>query len=303
MSDGIENTEQQGIASDSYAADSESLEAVRVQAKSELNDDISPQSLSGQQYVYALGRVEPRFPSLSVEKEFAQVTRDSETSGLTDRQATHSLLSDPANRYLARELCWVFTIEGLETYILFPRDSADLDLLINAVRPNPRATDIDVVVGMRGPLAPPDACDGLMVPVVIVDQLYSFDVDSLMGSLPRPDDADEEQFSSAAEDLLARVMRTADNAGATDIQRALNYLVVRYPGIYHRAARCFQEDKALNAVNVQPSRLSGPRKIVDVVFSYTHRETDVTEKYFVRVDVTEKFPFLVTKLSPYFDLS
>ena len=31
---------------------------------------------------------------------------------------------------------------------------------------------------------------------------------------------------------------------------------------------------------------------------YTNRETDVTEKFFVRVDVTEEFPFLHTKLSP-----
>jgi hypothetical protein len=37
-------------------------------------------------YVYAIGRIEPRFPSLSVEKEFAQATARSETKGLTDRQ-------------------------------------------------------------------------------------------------------------------------------------------------------------------------------------------------------------------------
>ena len=43
------------------------------------------------------------------------------------------------------------------------------------------------------------------------------------------------------------------------------------------------------------------RNVVDVVFSFTHRETDVTEKYFVRVDVTEEFPFLVSKLAPYFE--
>ena len=32
-------------------------------------------------------------------------------------------------------------------------------------------------------------------------------------------------------------------------------------------------------------------------------ETDVVEKYFTRVDVTEEFPFLVTKLSPYYALA
>ncbi|MDI9416209.1 MAG: hypothetical protein WBI09_11175, partial [Methanothrix sp.] len=54
-------------------------------------------------------------------------------------------------------------------------------------------------------------------------------------------------------------------------------------------------------VEARPSRLSGARKIVSVIFSYTNRETDVTEKFFVRVDVSEKFPFLVTKMAPYYD--
>jgi hypothetical protein len=54
-------------------------------------------------------------------------------------------------------------------------------------------------------------------------------------------------------------------------------------------------------VEVRPSRLSGARTVMDVVFSYTDRRTDVTDKYFVRVDVTEEFPFLVTKLSPFYE--
>jgi hypothetical protein len=47
--------------------------------------------------------------------------------------------------------------------------------------------------------------------------------------------------------------------------------------------------------------LSSTRKILKVVFSYTNRNTDFTEKFFVRVDATEEFPFLVTKMSPYYD--
>jgi hypothetical protein len=49
--------------------------------------------------------------------------------------------------------------------------------------------------------------------------------------------------------------------------------------------------------------VGGARKIVDVVFSYTDRHTDVTEKYSVRVDVEEEFPFLVGRLSPYYEHS
>jgi len=63
----------------------------------------------------------------------------------------------------------------------------------------------------------------------------------------------------------------------------------------------FEENRSLSAVDVQPSRLGGLRSIVDVVFSFADRATDVTEKFFVRVDVTDEFPFLMTKLSPYYD--
>ena len=54
----------------------------------------------------------------------------------------------------------------------------------------------------------------------------------------------------------------------------------------------------LTGVEVRSSPLSSTRKIVDVVFAYTNRNTNFTEKFCVRVDVTEEFPFLVTKLSP-----
>lgn len=256
-------------------------------------------------YVFALGTVEPRFPSLAVEKEFAQATgRSEDTAGLSDREALHSVLSDRYNRYLVRQLCFVLTIEGIETYILQPRDPADFELLIEAVRPTPRPTDVDVVIGLRGPMAPPEACNGLMVPVVGFDQIYSFDVDSFIGSIPRPEsipEDEEERFRSAAEELFYRTMQLADNAGTTAEHRALNYLAVRYDRIYALTAEQYGRDFSLSEVEVRPSRLSGTRNIVDVVFSYTNRNTDVTEKYFVRVDVTEEFPFLVSRMSPFYE--
>ena len=88
---------------------------------------------------------------------------------------------------------------------------------------------------------------------------------------------------------------------ATDEHRAVNYLAVRDPEIHARAAEQFQRGESLSAVEVRASPLSGTRKIVDVIYSYTNRSTDATEKWSVRVDVTEEFPFLVSKLSPYFD--
>jgi hypothetical protein len=284
-------------------------------------------------FILALGRVQPRFPSLALEKEFAQATGRAETAGLTDPQVLQSILADRTNRYLTRQMCWVFTIEGLETYILIPRDPGDFELLIEAVRAEPHPTDIDVIIGMRGPNASPEVCSGLMVPVVLFDQLYSFDRDELIDAIPRPEMAEEEepaqparrrgrqrregaapeneegaageeaerQFRAMAGELLDRIMQIADNAGATDEHRALNYLAVRYPAIYARTAEANRAEFSMTGVDVRPSRLSGIRKVVDVIFSYTHRRTNMTEKYFVRVDVTEEFPFLVTPLSPFYE--
>jgi len=180
-------------------------------------------SVTTSAYVYALGRIEPRFPSPAVEKEFAQATGRAETAGLTDRQAVHQVLSQRQNRYLARQLCWVLTIEGLETYLLVPRDPADLELLIEAVRPTPSPGDVDVAIGTRGPIAPPQMCNGLMVPIVAFDQIYSFDRDALIKSIPKPEKIAAKEFAAAAGELLDRIMQMADNAGGTDEHRALNY--------------------------------------------------------------------------------
>src|SRR5947209_9746762 len=96
-------------------------------------------------------------------------------------------------------------------------------------------------------------------------------------------------------------MQMTDNAGATDEHRALNYLAVRYHTIYAKAADEFAGNSSLTAVNVRPLTVASTRKVLDVIFSYTNRNTDVVEKFFVRVDASDEFPFLVRKLSPYYD--
>jgi hypothetical protein len=252
-------------------------------------------------WLYAIGNIEARLPSLSLEKEFAQATGRDNTSGLTDRQVFQAVLSKPENRYLARQCCYIMMIGGLDTYILVPREYSDISLLVGAIRPNPSPLDLDVVIGTKGPIAPPQKCNGLLLPIVVFDQLYSFDRDSLIKSIPRPEKTPAKEFETVAVEVFDRVLQIADNAGATDEHRALNYLAVRYPAIYAKAAEFFGQNHSLSAVDVQGSPLSGARNVLDVIFCYTNRNTDVVEKCFVRVDVTDEFPFLVTKLSPYYD--
>lgn len=252
-------------------------------------------------YVYAIGAVEARFPNLAAEKEFAQAAGRADTNGKTDRQVFHDVLSRRENRYLVRQLCWVLTIQGLETYLLQPVDPMDTDLLVEALRTAHAPGDIDVAIGVRGPIASPDMCNGLMAPIVTFDQIYSFDRDSLIRAIPKPENMPAEQFAPATEELFDRILGITDNAGATDEHRVLNYLAMRYPGIYTKTAEQFARGFSLTGVEVRIASLSGIRNMADAIFSYTNRNTDFTEKFVVRVDVTEEFPFLVSKIGPYYN--
>ncbi|HYD80378.1 MAG TPA: hypothetical protein VEC06_11260 [Paucimonas sp.] len=252
-------------------------------------------------HVYALGRIEMRFPRAAVEKEFAQAIGLAETAGLSDMQARHRVLAKRENRYLVRKLAWVFSIQGLDTYLLQPRDAADYDLLVEAVRPQPDAKDIDVVLGVRGPIAPPEWGSALALPIVFFDQLYSFHSDELIAAIPRPERISADDFAPAASELFWRIMQLTDNAGATDEHRALNYLAMRYPDLYGAVAEAHADNRSLSAVDVRLSPMSGARRIVDVIFCFTERRYGTTTKSFVRVDVSEEFPFLASKLAPYYD--
>jgi hypothetical protein len=65
-----------------------------------------------------------------------------------------------------------------------------------------------------------------------LDQIYSFDRATLIENIPLPEDVKgkrAEDFRVSAGEMFDRAMQVADNAGATDEHRALNYLAVRYP--------------------------------------------------------------------------
>jgi hypothetical protein len=250
-------------------------------------------------YVYVLGQIEARFPNRSIEKEYVQILERSKSANFEHQQAFYSVLSQPENRYLARKLSWILTMEGVPIYILLPTGPEDLNILLEAIRPPACPLDRQVVVGRKGPVAPPEMC-GLEVPMVLVDHLYSLEYNDFIKSI-RSESVTDEKFKAIARETFLRMMQLADNIGSTDKHRALNYLSVRYPAIYVKAAEELERNFLLTSVNAIFSRLSDNRKIVSVIQSFTNKETGAVEKYFVRVDLTEEFPFIVTKMAPYYD--
>jgi hypothetical protein len=252
------------------------------------------------QYVYALGTIQCQFPSYEVEKEYAQATGRAETAGLTDRAAAQAVLSQRENLYLVRELCWVFSIEGVETYILRPSESVDWPLLIESLRPRPSPMDLDVIIGVRGPPAP-EMYGGLTLPIVVFHQIFSFDRKSLIDRIPPPKEISSEDFPATVEELFDKIMQIADQPGSTDAGRALTYVALRDPIIYAQTAKSFAANFSLTSVEVRPSALSVVKKLVQVIFRYTHRASGFQESYSLVVNVTGEWPSLEKKLSPYYD--
>ncbi|MBT9316584.1 cyanobactin maturation protease PatG family protein [Leptothoe spongobia] len=267
------------------------------------------------QYVYAVGTVVPRFPNMSLEKEYKQaVVQDADTEGQSTRmwEIQYSVLNKPENRYIARDLCWVFSIQNVDTYILEPKTNDELQQLINML---PHSTSqgssepsneeqVDVVIGDLGPIAPPEKCNGLQLPIVILNNTYSFTVQEFLSNLRQAIDSQRSE-----DDLLRYVfkllMQLADNVGNLDEHRAVNYVALRYHEVYKQTIEQYQQDPphVLDGVNVQMSRLnaSGTRRIVEVIFTYRNDQTDVKTRFYASVDVGGMFPFLVDALQPYYE--
>jgi hypothetical protein len=263
-------------------------------------------------YVFAIGSIEARFPSKDVEKEFLQAVTDGDTRGVTDRDLLYAVLSRGENLYLAREMCWVFQIAGIDTYILQPRSQVELTELIAAIHPNLQEIEYDVIIGLRGGNAPPQMCNGLELPVVVCNRLYNFTAGAFANNVPLPpgitsDSTQAQSFRESVLDIFNRMLQLADNAGETDEHRALNYISLKYPNIYTlnwskaNPTPTTGNPSSLVGVEVHTSRLSGARQIKDVVFTFADRVTNVQDKYFTRVDVTGQFPFLVSPLQPFYD--
>jgi len=286
-------------------------------------------------YIYTIGRVKTRFPDASIENEYRQLLMlKNDTANKTESQVFFEILKE--NNYLARELCWTFSIENIETYFILPRNPLDYAKLVESLNPNndnlketkesnndnlketkesnndnlketkesnkmDGRIDTDILIGEMGPIAPPTFCSGLILPIIVFDQLYSFNTDQLINAISKPKDLEEESFKNTAKELFERIQQIADNLGATDEHRALNYLSVRYSRIYNLVTEMYAQDYSLQEITVIPSRLIGSRKVLDPIFVFVNRKTDVQEKYFVRVDVTGKYPFLHTKLTRFYD--
>ena len=254
-------------------------------------------------YIYStLGKVRPVFPSLTIEKEFYQVAPPNSVYPPTP-ELLFQVLSQVENLYLAREMCWVFTIATIDSYIIKPSSDEEVLALVQASQPfpeNPLNESISTVIGRQGPVAPFGACNGLELPIVLASQFLFLPYIQYLQKIE-----DKIGIGNHVVDTVGYLWETAINPGNTDSYRALNFLLTRSLDLYSDAYKLLYPTNpdtpahTFVGVTSQPALLQGDHKIYDVIFSYQQTTNGIIKREYYQVDVTTEFPYLVQPKAEY----
>ena len=140
-------------------------------------------------------------------------------------------------------------------------------------------------------------CNGIQLPIVAAAQFFSFTKLHFAEQINAVTDIAVDVPLRLLEMLLQQV---TDNAGESDEHRAINYVMLRYRQVYKlHDTMTTKEHSVLKRIRAEPRPMGG-RAIVSVIFTYMNVDTQIETHWYVRVDVTGLFPFLVGPLEEYF---
>ena len=250
-----------------------------------------------EEFVYALGRLDVRFPSIGVEREMNQ--RLASLGG--DASASRGVRLRAGleqNLHLARRMCYTLLIGGGPAYVVSPAGSYLLPALMDAVGRIGQERVWSLVIGRRGSMSTPGTCGGMTAPVVVCDQLYAFTEDDWAESLERQlagvftaRRLVRKDFRAQAQGVLRDFIESTENLGASDAHRAVNYLLMQHPGLFLAVAERSGRQR-LDKIETRTIQGLGTRRLVGVIASFIDPATGVPERLFTRVDVTEEWPFI-----------
>jgi len=263
-------------------------------------------------YIYTsnLGQIRPVFPSLTIEKEFYQVA----PPGIPfSDELLYYVLSQAENLYLAREMCWVYSIGNTETYIIKPVSDEQVLALVAASKPVPQdkplASSLIKIIGMGRSVATLAACGGRELPIVSLSKLfwsnYQEFFDEVRNYFLRFTTVPG-YFDSQILQVINQLWQAGLNPGNADNYRAINFVLTRYLGVYQNAHSILfplsselEPQYTLVAVEAKPSILQGDGKIYDVIFTYQPINSGQTKMWYCQVDLKTEFPYLVMPMGEY----
>ena len=262
-------------------------------------------SLPPEQFAYTIGRLEVRFPSLGIEREYQQRERAIADLPQHPRNARIRAVLEQ-NPHLATRVGWVFTIGGNPAFALSPASAGLKEQFFSALSHSQDNDHFCVAIGRVGPFVNPAMYGGLLLPLLQVDQLYPTTHGEWSASLSHSAQAalksrkiDTDQFHAISQGIFRDVTGMPENMGLSEGHRALNYLLIQHPGMFLAAAE--RKNHQLDRIETRLLLAVGGRRHVAVILTFLDRSTGVPERVFCTVDITEEWPFVVggdSSLSP-----
>ena len=254
-------------------------------------------SLQQEQFAYTIGRLDVRFPSLGIEREYQQRERAMADLPQHPRNARIRAVLEQ-NPHLATRIGWIFSIGGNPAFALSPASAGLKERFFTALSHSHENDHFSVAIGRVGPFVNPATYGGLLLPLLQVDQLYPTTQGEWSASLShmargaldlRKIDAD--LFHTISHGIFRDVTGMPENLGVSDGHRALNYLLVQHPGMFLAAAE--RQNHQLDRIETRVLQAVAGRRHVAVILTFLDRTTGVPERVFCTVDVTEEWPFVI----------
>src|SRR5260370_6330691 len=242
-----------------------------------------------EQFVYAMGRIDVRFPSMGIEREFQQrEMRLGEAKESLSRGERMARVLE-ANHHLASRLCYILSMSGIPAYIVAPSGFSLRADLLRALSSSARSNQWCVLIGRRGPMSTPSTCGGVLAPIVGCDQLYCFSLQELRKSLEssvtpalKAPNIQATAVQHVSRELFERFTGSTENLGATDAHRALNYLLVQHPGLFLAPAERSGRH-TLDRIETREIQGMGARKLIAVILTFLDLTTGLPHRLYSRV--------------------
>ncbi|MBQ4845118.1 hypothetical protein [Pseudoalteromonas sp. MMG005] len=263
------------------------------------------------QYVYCVGNINAKFPTLNLEKELNQNSimssnplpmlenvNDNIALARLNRntqlyQALFKGLSQPQNNYIARAMDWVLDNRFNEQqYKLILTNDELLTQCISALGRNESSTDGQVVV------------------IGVASGAYEMHVTAIMPTAVMPYGQvchGEKSTNTHFTQLVGEITALDSSAGNTDNTRALNFVLYNNVDVYNHSYNLYYNSSSdgpnpsgYQLLSVDTDMLnSGDRIVVNVIFKYQGINTGALQYWYCRVDVTGEYPFIVQPWQQY----
>lgn len=249
--------------------------------------------------VYAFGSLRMTYPSRSLEKEMksAMVAMKGSFGSIADQYLQTGyglqLLGQGQYDYILRDACFILTIGEIDAYLVQARGYPERHAMVAASNQQPAPSIYSAIIGPLGPVAGPEVCNGLQLPIVYCNQIFSTTAAAMEHYLQTAIGPDTDT-ESQSQQMFQLLMQMTDNTGSSPEHRALNYVALRYPLIYKIAATMYQQGFRLIRIEVTSSSFPDAR---DIVFTYQMNDIGQLTQWRCSIDVSGLFPYIVGRLS------